>query len=123
MFQSVTYFRLSWSYSLKHVQMAVKQHPQVLFHGAAFQPFFPQPEALPGLVGEVQDAAFCLAEPHTMGLSLLVLPLWTPLKSLPSLHQISTLTQLNVLCQITEGELDSIVSVIAEEIKQNWLQH
>ncbi|KAK4830369.1 hypothetical protein QYF61_010464 [Mycteria americana] len=34
---------------LAHIQAAVNQHPQVLFHLAAFQPLFPKPVALHGV--------------------------------------------------------------------------
>ncbi|KAK4807208.1 hypothetical protein QYF61_024328 [Mycteria americana] len=35
---------------LAHIQLAVDQHPQVLFHQAAIQPLFPKPMALHGVV-------------------------------------------------------------------------
>ncbi|KAK4806539.1 hypothetical protein QYF61_021375 [Mycteria americana] len=35
---------------LAHIQPAVDQHPQVLFCWAAFQPLFPKPGALQGVV-------------------------------------------------------------------------
>ncbi|KAK4816338.1 hypothetical protein QYF61_015652 [Mycteria americana] len=35
---------------LAHIQAAVNQHPQVLFHWAAFQPLFPKPVVLHGVV-------------------------------------------------------------------------
>ncbi|KAF1415053.1 Prolyl endopeptidase, partial [Spheniscus mendiculus] len=54
---------------LAHVQPAVDQHPQVLFRQAAFQPLFPKPVALHGVVvAKVQDPALGLVEPHTVGL-------------------------------------------------------
>ncbi|KAK4817018.1 hypothetical protein QYF61_025938 [Mycteria americana] len=46
---------------LAHMQPAVDQHPQVLFHQAAFQPLFPKPVALHGVVmTQVQDQALSL---------------------------------------------------------------
>ncbi|KAK4809529.1 hypothetical protein QYF61_015365 [Mycteria americana] len=43
---------------LAHVQPAVDQHPQVLFHRAVFQPLFSMPVALHGVVvAQVQDLA------------------------------------------------------------------
>jgi len=54
---------------LAHVQLAVDQHPKILFHRAAFQSLFPKPVALHGVVvTEVQDQAFGLVETHTAGL-------------------------------------------------------
>ncbi|KAK4819627.1 hypothetical protein QYF61_008847 [Mycteria americana] len=53
---------------LAHVQLAVNQHPQVLFCLAAFQPLFPKPVVLHGVVvAQVQDLALGLVEPHTTG--------------------------------------------------------
>jgi len=46
-----------------HIQPAADHHPQVLFHQASFQPLFPKPVALRGLVlTQVQDLAFSLME-------------------------------------------------------------
>ncbi|PKU46841.1 hypothetical protein llap_2814 [Limosa lapponica baueri] len=44
---------------------------QVLFHQAAFQPLFPKPVVLHGVVvTQVQDPALGFGEPHTIGLML-----------------------------------------------------
>ncbi|KAK4825953.1 LOW QUALITY PROTEIN: hypothetical protein QYF61_003471 [Mycteria americana] len=68
------------------IQSAVNQHPQVLFHQAAFQPLFPKPVALHGLVVvQVQDLALGLVEPHTIGLGPWIQPVQVPLQSLPAL--------------------------------------
>ena len=51
-----------------HIQLAVDQHPQVLFCWAASQPLFPKPVALHGVVlSQVQDPALRLVESHTIG--------------------------------------------------------
>ncbi|KAK4832221.1 LOW QUALITY PROTEIN: hypothetical protein QYF61_021068 [Mycteria americana] len=69
-----------------HVQAAVDQHPQVLFHWAAFQPLFPKPAALHGVVvTQVQDPALGLVEPHTVDLGPSIQPVQVPLQSLPTL--------------------------------------
>ncbi|PKU37700.1 hypothetical protein llap_11996 [Limosa lapponica baueri] len=53
---------------LARIKLTVDQHPQVLFHRAAFQPLFPKPVALHGVVvTQVQDPALGLVEPHTIG--------------------------------------------------------
>ncbi|KAK4809986.1 hypothetical protein QYF61_004438 [Mycteria americana] len=79
---------------LAHVQPAVNQHPQVLFCWAAFQPLFPKPVALHGVVvTQVQDLALGLVEPHTIGLGLSIQPVQIPLQSLPTLKQINTPAQ------------------------------
>ncbi|KAK4830776.1 hypothetical protein QYF61_013609 [Mycteria americana] len=92
---------------LAHVQPAVNQHPWVLFHQAAFQPLFPKPVALHGVVvTQVQDLALSLAEPHTTGLDLLIQP------SLPTLKQINAPAQLGVICKLTEGALNPLIQII-----------
>ncbi|KAK4830680.1 hypothetical protein QYF61_012849 [Mycteria americana] len=103
---------------LAHIQAAVDQHSQVLFCQAAFQPLFPKPAALYGVVvTQVQDLALGLVESHTLGLSPLIQP------SLPTLKQINTPTQLGVICNLTEGALDPLVQIIDKYIEQNWPQH
>ncbi|KAK4827772.1 hypothetical protein QYF61_021517 [Mycteria americana] len=105
---------------LAHIQPAVNQHSQVLFHLAAFQPLFPKPVALHGVaVAQVQDPALGLVEPHTIGLG----PSIQPVQSLPTLKQINTPTQLGVICKLTEGALDPLVQIIDKDVKQNWPQH
>ncbi|KAK4823962.1 hypothetical protein QYF61_008348 [Mycteria americana] len=65
---------------LAHIQPAVNQHPQVLFHQAAFQPLFPKPVALHGVaVAQVQDLALGLVEPYTIDLSPSIQPVQVPL--------------------------------------------
>ncbi|KAK4823893.1 hypothetical protein QYF61_007958 [Mycteria americana] len=75
---------------LAHIQLAVNQHPQDLFCQAAFQPLFPKPVALHGVVvTQVQDLALSLAEPHTIGLGPSIQPVQIPLnegKFLPPVH-------------------------------------
>ncbi|KAK4828429.1 LOW QUALITY PROTEIN: hypothetical protein QYF61_026525 [Mycteria americana] len=70
---------------LAHIQAAVNQYQQVLFSRAAFQPLFPKPVALHGVVvTQVQDLTLGLVEPHTIGLSPSVQPVQIPLAFLPS---------------------------------------
>ncbi|KAK4826053.1 hypothetical protein QYF61_004168 [Mycteria americana] len=103
---------------LAHIQPSVNQYPQVLFCQAAFQPLFPKPVALHGVVvTQVQDPALSLVEPLTTGLSPSTQP------SLPTLKQIKTPAQLGVICKLTEGALDPLVQIIDKDIKQNWPQH
>ncbi|KAK4809957.1 hypothetical protein QYF61_002914 [Mycteria americana] len=97
---------------LAYIQIAVNQHPQVLFYQAALQPLFPKPVALHGvIVTQVQDLALSLVEYHTIGVGSLIQPVQVPLQSLPTLKQVNTPTQLGVTCKLTE------------DIKQNWPQH
>ncbi|KAK4816126.1 LOW QUALITY PROTEIN: hypothetical protein QYF61_011362 [Mycteria americana] len=106
---------------LAHIHLAVNQHPQVLFRWAAFQPLFPKPVVLHGVVvTQVQDLALNLVEPHTIGPSPLIQPVQIPLQSLPTLKQINTPTQLGVFCKLTEGALDPFAQIIDEDVKQNW---
>ncbi|KAK4827707.1 LOW QUALITY PROTEIN: hypothetical protein QYF61_020985 [Mycteria americana] len=103
---------------LAHIQAAVDQHPQVLFCQAAFQPLFPKPVALHGVVvTQVQDLALGLVEPHTIGPSPSIQPVQIPLQSLPTLKQINTPAQLGVVCKLTEGALDPLVQIIDKDIK------
>ncbi|KAK4815602.1 hypothetical protein QYF61_004817 [Mycteria americana] len=92
---------------LAHIQLAVNQHPQVLFHRAAFQPLFPKPVALHGVaVAQPIDPA-CpgpSAEPS-------------------SPKQFNTPTQLGVICKLTEHALNPFIQIIDKDIKQNWPQH
>ncbi|KAK4816001.1 hypothetical protein QYF61_010869 [Mycteria americana] len=91
---------------LAHIQLAVDQHPQALFHQAAFQPLFSKPVVLHGvLVVQVQDLALGLVEPYIIGLGPLIRPVQIPLQSLPPLKQINTPTQLGVVCKLTENRI------------------
>ncbi|KAK4828223.1 hypothetical protein QYF61_024718 [Mycteria americana] len=109
---------------LAHVQPAVNQHPQVLFHRTAVQPLVPKSAALHGVVvTQVQDLALSLVEPHTIGPSPSIQPVQIPLQSLPTLKQIYTPSQFGVICKLTEGALDPFVQIIDKDIKQNWPQY
>ncbi|KAJ7412648.1 hypothetical protein WISP_94987 [Willisornis vidua] len=67
---------------LAHVQLPVDQHLQVLFCQAAFEPLFPQPEVLPGVVvTQGQDLALGLTEPHTIGLGPSIQPVQIALQN------------------------------------------
>ncbi|KAK4818104.1 hypothetical protein QYF61_005907 [Mycteria americana] len=108
-----------------HIQPAVNQRAQVLFHRAAFQPLFPKPVALHGVaVTQVQDPALGLVEPHTIHPSPSIQPVQVPLQSIPTLKQTNTTpAQLGVLCKVTEGALDPLVQIIDKDIEQNWPQY
>ena len=109
---------------LAYIQLAVDQHPQVLFHQAAFQPLFPKPVELHGVVvTQAQDLALSLVEPPTVGLSPSLRPVKISLQSLPTLQQINTPTQLGVVCKLTEGALDPLIQIIDKNTKQNWPQY
>ncbi|KAK4831972.1 hypothetical protein QYF61_020355 [Mycteria americana] len=109
---------------LAHIQAAVNKHPQVLFHQAAFQPLFPKPVALHGVVvTQVQDLALSLVEPHTIDLGPSIQPVQVPLQSLPTLQQINTPTQLGVICKLTAGALDPLVQIIDKDIKHKRPQN
>ncbi|KAK4823445.1 hypothetical protein QYF61_002190 [Mycteria americana] len=88
---------------LAHIQLPINQHLQDLFCRAAFQPLFPKPVALHGVVvTQVQDLALGLVEPHTTGLGPSIQPVQVPLQSLPPLKQINTPAQLGVICKLEE---------------------
>ncbi|KAK4810277.1 hypothetical protein QYF61_015307 [Mycteria americana] len=109
---------------LAHIQAVVNQHPQVLFCLAAFQPLFPKPVALHGVVvTQVQDPTLGLVEPHTIDLGPSIQPVQVPLQSLPTLQQINTPTQLGVVCKLLEGALDPPIQIIDKDIKHGWPQH
>ncbi|KAK4824542.1 LOW QUALITY PROTEIN: hypothetical protein QYF61_016146, partial [Mycteria americana] len=106
---------------LAHIQPAVNQHPQVLFLWAAFQPLFPKPVVLHGVVvAQVQDLALDRVEPHTIGLGPSIQPVQVPLQSLPTLKHIDTPAQFGVLCKLTEGTLNPLIQIIDKEIKKDW---
>ncbi|KAK4830413.1 hypothetical protein QYF61_010944 [Mycteria americana] len=98
---------------LAHIQLAVDQQPQVLFRQAAFQPLFPKPVALHGVVvTQVQDPTLRLVEPHTIGLGPLIQSVQIPLQSLPTLKQVNTPAHFGVICKLTEGALDPFIQII-----------
>ena len=102
---------------LAHVQLAVNQHPWVLFHWAAFQPLFPKPVALHEVVvTQVQDPALGLVKPYTAGLGPSIQPLQVPLQSLSILKQINTPAQFGVICKLTEGAFDPLIQIIDKVI-------
>jgi len=92
-----------WGTLLAYVQLAVDQHPKVLCSQAAFQPLLPKPVVLHAVVvTKVQDLAFGLVEPRTVGLGPSIQPVQIPLQDLPTLKQIDTHAQLGVICKLTE---------------------
>jgi len=104
---------------LAHVQLAVDQHPQVLFLWAASQPPLPKPVALHGVVvTQVQDQALGLVEPRMTDLGPLIQPVQIPLQSLPTLKQIDTPTQLGVVCKFTEGALSPLIQTLIKMLNR-----
>ncbi|KAK4826411.1 hypothetical protein QYF61_008944 [Mycteria americana] len=98
--------------------------PRSFSTGQFFQPLFPKPVALHGVVvTQVQDPALGLVESHTIGLSTSIQPVQILPQSLPTLKQINTPAQLGVICKLTEGALDPFVQIIDKDIKQNWPQY
>jgi len=65
----------------------------------------------------VQDLAFGLVEPPTVGLSPSIQPVQFPLQSLPVLEQINTPTQLGVICKLTEGALNPLIQIFDKDVK------
>jgi len=65
----------------------------------------------------VQDLAFGLVEPHTIGLSPSIQTVQIPLQSLPTLEQIHTPAQLGVICRVTEGALNPLIQIIDKDVK------
>ncbi|KAJ7395102.1 hypothetical protein BTVI_157799 [Pitangus sulphuratus] len=74
-------------------------------------------------VTQVQDKVLDLVEPHTTGLSPSIQSVQIPLQSLPAFKQINTLTELGVICKLTEGVLDPLIEIIEKDIKQNWFNN
>jgi len=109
---------------LAHVQPAVDQHPQVLFHWAGFQPLLPNPAALHGVVvTQVQDPALGLVETHMTDFSPSIQPVQIPLQSLPTLEQIDTPTQLGIICKLTKAALNPLIQTIDKDVKPDWTQN
>ena len=106
-------FLATWAHCWLMFRWAVNQHPQVLSHQAAFQPLFPKPVALRGVVvTQVQDPALSLVEPHTAGLGPLVQPVQTPLQSLPALQQINTPLNLVSSANLLRVRFDPLIQII-----------
>jgi len=109
---------------LAHVQLAVDQHPKVLFRRASFQPLLPKPVALHGVVvTQVQDPVFGLVETHTVGLGPSIQPVQIPLQSLPALKQTDTPSQLGVIYNLAKGPLNPLIQIIDKDVKQDWPQN
>ncbi|KAJ7422829.1 hypothetical protein BTVI_12175 [Pitangus sulphuratus] len=98
---------------LAHVQLAVNQHPQVLFHWATFQPLIPKSVMLHGVV----VTALGLVELHPIGFNPSIKPVQIPLESLPTLQQINTPTQFDVICKLIEDVLDPLIHIFDNDIK------
>ncbi|PKU41428.1 integral membrane protein dgcr2 idd [Limosa lapponica baueri] len=104
--------------------LACIRYSMVLFYRRAFQPLFPEPLALHGVVvTQVQDPALGLVESHPVGLGPLIQPVQIPLQSLSTLKQINTPTHLGVVCKLTEGALDPLIQIIDKDVKENWPQY
>lgn len=71
----------------------------------------------------MQDPALCLVELHPVGLSPWVQPIHFPLQSLPTLKEINTLSELGVICKLTEGALDPLVQITDGDIEKKWPQY
>jgi len=109
---------------LAHIQLAVDQHPKILFQWAAFQPLLLKPVVLHGVsVTEVQHPALGLVESCTIDLGPLIQPVRISLQSLPTLKQIDTSTQLVVICKLTEGALNPLIQIIDKDGKQDQTQN
>ena len=86
----------------------------------AFQPLFPKPVALQGVVvTKVQNLALSLVEPHTVSFGPLIQFVQIPLQSLPTLKQIDTPTQLGVICKLSEGALNPLIQIVDKDVKQD----
>ncbi|KAJ7410925.1 integral membrane protein dgcr2 idd [Pitangus sulphuratus] len=100
---------------------AVRQHPQILFCQAAFQPLCQNLVTLHGIfVTRGQDLSLCLIEPHPSGLYPWIQPVQIPLQSLPALQQINSPIQLGIICKMTEGALSPLIQIVDEDIKRDW---
>ena len=71
----------------------------------------------------VQDLAFCLVEPHPIGLSPVIQSVQITPQSLLTPRQINTSSQLGVICKFTEGALNALIQVINKDIKQDRSQY
>lgn len=95
----------------------VHQHSAVPFHQAAFQPLLPNPVGLPGTVTEMQDPTLGPIETHTVCPGLLIQSIQVPLKCVSPLRQISTPSQLGVICKFTEGALNPLIKIFNKDAK------
>ncbi|KAK4827201.1 hypothetical protein QYF61_015229 [Mycteria americana] len=86
--------------SLAHVQLFIRQYPQVFLCRAALNPFIPHTVMIPGIA-----------------------PTQVSLDGIPSLRHVNCTIQFGVICKLAEGALDPTVYVIDEDIKQYWSQY
>jgi len=106
---------------LAHVQLAVDQHPQILFLQAAFQSLWSKTVELHGIVvTKVQDLALGLTETHTIGLLPSIHSVQIPLQTLLTLQQLNTATQLGVTCKLTEGALNPLIQKFCKQALDCW---
>ena len=93
---------------------------RVLSHQAAFQPLFPKPVALCGVVvTQVENWHFSWLNFIQLGPIQIVQPVQIPLQSLPALKNISPPTQLVVVCKLTEGALNPPGRIIDKVLEQD----
>ncbi|KAK4814944.1 LOW QUALITY PROTEIN: hypothetical protein QYF61_006888, partial [Mycteria americana] len=105
-----------------HVQVFVRQDPQVLFRRAALDHIIPQ-SVLKPRIALTQDPALGLVEPHEVHRGPLLQLAQVPLDDIPSFLHVNCTTQLGVDCKLAEGTLDLAVNVVDENIEQHWSQY
>lgn len=120
--RSLLAFLATWAHVLAHVQMAVSQHPYLLFCWAAFQTMFPQPVELPGLtVTRVLEPALGFVKPHITDLSLLIQPVQVPVQSLPTLKwEIEALAQQGIIFRLTKVQVIPLSRSLMKILHRTW---
>ena len=117
-------FLATWAYCWLMFSQTSTNTPRVLFLCTVFQPHSSKPVVLPRLVvAKVQDTALSLAELHPTGFSPLIQPIQIPLKDLPIIRQINTLSQLGVICKLTEGAPNPLCQIVSKDTKQDRPQY
>jgi len=107
-----------------HVQLFIRQYPQVLSGRAALDTFIPQSVLVPGITPtSVQDLAPGLVKPHEVHTGPLLKLVRVPLDGISSFWCDNCTTQLAVNCRVAEGALDLAVKVIDENVKQQRSQY
>lgn len=108
---------------LAHVQLAVNQHNKFFSDTQISSNASCSLYHSMGLLGpkcRTQDLALLSAILLILiSLGPSIQPIQISLQSFPTLHQINTAAQLDVICKLSEGALNPLINIIYEDIKQN----
>ncbi|RMC06331.1 hypothetical protein DUI87_15762 [Hirundo rustica rustica] len=76
-----------------------------------------------GFVAKVQDSALGLIKLHLVRLCPSIQQFQVSLQDRPTFQQISTCSQLSVICKFINERLNSLIHVVNKNTEQSWPQH